>query len=507
MITLEAAPQLKKEVDVLVVGVPDHPENVEGWQAFAESFHPQLTDWIKTKDVKQERNQLTKFPAFQKENYARVYFIGVGRQKDLQENDLRELFAVIGKALRKDRMRSVAVWTAPFTNDALTCEDVGFLAAEGIVLGGYQYEGFKTSSNEIDVELESLVILTEADAQEVKAAAEVGLIHAHAVNEARTLVNMPPNLLTASKLADYARELAENYDLEVEILGKAEIEELGMGAFLAVNQGSEEEPQLIVLKYQATDQWEEVIGLVGKGITYDTGGYSLKPRDGMVGMKGDMGGAAAVLGAMRIIGETRPKQNVIAVIASTDNMISGRAFKPDDVITSLSGKTIEVLNTDAEGRLVLADAVTYAKQSGADYVIDVATLTGGVIVALGHDKTGTLSNNDEFYKQFEEAAQETGEFVWRLPLTESDKKRIRKSDIADLNNSPGRDGHMIFGGGFVGEFAEDTPWIHLDIAGTSDASSAHSLGPKGGTGVMVRTLATLVERLGAANAEETETDE
>lgn len=306
---------------------------------------------------------------------------------------------------------------------------------------------------------------------------------------------MPPNLLTATEMANYARKLAEKYDFEIEVLGKKEMEEQGMGAILAVNKGSVEEPQLIVLKYTGTDQWEDVVGLVGKGITYDTGGYSLKPRDGMVGMKGDMGGAAAVLGAMTIIGETRPAKNVIAVIASTDNMVSGEAFKPDDVITSLSGKTIEVLNTDAEGRLVLADAVTYAKQSGADYLVDVATLTGGVIIALGNDKTGALTNDEAFFEEFMHAATETGEFVWRLPLTESDKKRIRKSNVADLNNSPGRDGHMIFGGGFVGEFAEDTPWIHLDIAGTSDASTAHDLGPKGATGVMVRTLATLIERM------------
>ena len=266
-----------------------------------------------------------------------------------------------------------------------------------------------------------------------------------------------------------------------------------MGGILSVNKGSVEEPRLITIKYQGKPNWEDVIGFVGKGVTYDTGGYSLKPREGMVGMKGDMGGAAAVLGAMQIIGEMRPKQNVVAVIGSTDNMVSGEAFKPDDVITMYNGKTVEVLNTDAEGRLVLADATTYAKQQGANYLIDVATLTGGVIVALGKDKTGSLTNNEEFFEEFMGAAIETGEFVWRLPLTESDKKRIRKSDVADLNNSPGRDGHMIFGGGFVGEFAEETPWIHLDIAGTSDADAPHVLGPKGGTGVMVRTLASLVE--------------
>ncbi|AXH99689.1 leucyl aminopeptidase [Sporosarcina sp. PTS2304] len=502
MITVEASSTLQQqEVELLVIGIPDHPENVKEWETVVEAFHPSLPEWIKSGDIKQEFNQLTKMPALTKRSFKRVYFVGIGKQDQLSDVQLRELFATVGKQLHADRIRSVAVWTAPFCNEELTCADIAHIASEGISMGSYEYEGFRTSSNEVDVPLELVRFITHANEQEVIAAGNIGMIHAHAVNEARTLVNVPPNLLTPTKMADYARELAKSYDFEIDVLGKAEMEELGMGAILAVNQGSVEEPQLIVLKYQATDQWEDVIGLVGKGVTYDTGGYSLKPREGMIGMKGDMGGAAAVLGAMCIIGESRPKKNVIAVIASTDNMISGTAFKPDDVITSLSGKTIEVLNTDAEGRLVLADAVTYAKQAGAEYLIDVATLTGGVIVALGNDKTGTLTNDQDFYKQFEKAAEETGEFIWQLPLTENDKKRIRKSPVADLNNSPGRDGHMIFGGGFVGEFAENTPWIHLDIAGTSDASSPHVLGPKGATGVMVRTLATFVERLAATDQE------
>lgn len=479
----------------LVIGVPEHPENINGWEAFAHSFSPLLMEWVKSGDVSTEFKKVVKMPALSAGQYERVLFVGVGPSKQLTVDRLRQLFATVGRDLKSAKASTVAVWTAPFTSDELTCEDVVFAAAEGIGMGSYQFNGYRTDSNEKDVTLEEIAFLTDAEEEDLKAAFEVGQAYATAVNEARTLVNMPPNMLTATKMADYAKELAASYDFEIDVLGKQEMEELGMGAILAVNKGSVEEPRLIVMKYAGTEQWEDVVGLVGKGVTYDTGGYSLKPRDGMVGMKGDMGGAAAVLGAMRIIGELRPAKNVIAVIGATDNMISGEALKPDDVITSLSGKTIEVLNTDAEGRLVLADAVTYALQSGANYIIDVATLTGGVIVALGNDKTGALTNNEDFFEEFMQASLETGEFVWRLPLTENDKKRIRKSDVADLNNSPGRDGHMIFGGGFVGEFAGDTPWIHLDIAGTSDASAAHDLGPKGATGVMVRTLATIVERM------------
>ena len=489
----------KVETDVLIIGVPEHPENTLGWNDFVSSFSDRLPEWVKTGDVKTDYKEIVKLPAIHESGFNRVLFIGLGKKKNLTDDRLRSVFAAIGKELSSMKASSIAIWATPFTNEKITAEDAVFIAAEGLGLGLYTFLNYKTDSNERDFAIEEVTFLADADVDELKAAFDVGSIHADAVNAARNLVNTPPNILTATEMANHARRLAEKYNFEIEVLGKKEMEEQGMGAILAVNKGSVEEPKLIVLKYAATDTWEDVVGLVGKGVTYDTGGYSLKPRDGMVGMKGDMGGAAAVLGAMQIIGETRPAKNVIAVIAATDNMVSGDAFKPDDVITSLSGKTIEVLNTDAEGRLVLADAVTYAKQSGADYLIDVATLTGGVIVALGMDKTGALTNDEAFFEEFMYAATETGEFVWRLPLTESDKKRLRKSDVADLNNSPGRDGHMIFGGGFIGEFVGDTPWIHLDIAGTSGASGAHDLGPKGATGVMVRTLATLVERMASDN--------
>jgi leucyl aminopeptidase len=481
--------------ETLVVAVSKNVENISNWSDFLESFGSHITDWIKSGDISSELKKVVKVPVAGKDGVKRILFVGIGDRKQLTQDKLRQVFGLVGKELLSSKPESLAIWIPSFANESILDADIAYLAAEGIGMGSFTFEGYKTTSNVPDYYLPAIELLTQEESDEVVSYFEIGSIYADAVNEARILVNTPGNVLTSTQLGEYARELGNTYDFETEILGKKEIEELGMGALLAVNQGSVEEPRLIVLKYQATEEWEDVVALVGKGITFDTGGYSIKTKTGIVGMKGDMGGAAAVLGAMQIIGELRPNKNVIAVIASTDNMISGNAFKPDDVITSMSGKTIEILNTDAEGRLVLADAVTYAKQQGANYIVDVATLTGGVITALGYDKTGALTNDEAFFETFMESSIETGEFTWRLPLTENDKKRIRKSDVADLNNSPGGDGHMIFGGGFVGEFVEDTPWIHLDIAGTSDTKSAHDLGPKGGTGVMVRTLATLIERL------------
>ncbi|MEK4230459.1 leucyl aminopeptidase [Solibacillus sp. FSL H8-0538] len=486
--------------ETLIIGVQKHRGQMKNWDAFSVFSGEAVDAWLRTGEISADRKKIMKLPyAGTNKHIKRILFVGLGERKTLTEDELRETFGLVGMQLKSLKASDATIWLESFTTDAIKESDVAFLAAEGTGLGFYTVPNYKTTSNDVDTYFETIHFVTEADIDEVAASFEVGRIYADAVNEARSLVNLPPNMLTATDIADYATALAKQYDFDIEVLDRAQLQELGMGGILSVNLGSTQEPRLITIKYQARDNWEDVIGLVGKGVTYDTGGYSIKTKTGMVGMKGDMGGAAAILGAMKIIGETRPNQNVVAVIGSTDNMISGDAFKPDDVITMYNGKTVEVLNTDAEGRLVLADATTYAKQQGANYLIDVATLTGGVITALGFDKTGALTNNEAFFDSFMEATIETGEFVWRLPLTENDKKRIRKSTVADLNNSPGSDGHMIFAGGFVGEFAEETPWIHLDIAGTSDAQGPHDLGPKGGTGVMVRSIATFIEQLGEEN--------
>lgn len=477
----------------LIVGVYNQPEFSGELKELDQAMGGHLTQLAKEGDISSAAKEITVVHTLGQLSVKRIVFVGLGKAKEAVFNDMKEAFGAAAKQIKQMKLTSFAVAIDTFETDEVPAEDVAHAWAEAFTMATYAFHGYKQSSNERGYEAADVEFITRSDHKEVQTALQVGTAFGNGVNSARTLVNTPGNLLTSTKLAEYALELAKRYDFEAEILDKEEMEHLGMGALLAVNQGSVEPPKMIVLKYAGKEKWEDVIGLVGKGITFDTGGYSLKPKDGIVGMKTDMGGAAAVLGAMEIIGETRPEQNVIACIPSTDNMVSGAAFKPDDVITSMSGKTIEVLNTDAEGRLALADGMTYAKHHGANYLVDVATLTGGVIVALGEDKTGALTNNEAFFEQVLLASAESGEFIWQLPYTEGDKKRVRSSKIADLNNSPGRAGHAIMGGGFVGEFAEGTPWVHLDIAGTATTNKAYDLGPSGATGVMVRTLALMVE--------------
>lgn len=481
--------------EFLVLGVFDQEEKFGPWfQQLDKSLQEQILQLVESGDISAKKKGIAVIHTLGLIGPKRLLFVGLGKKEQLTHDVLREAFGKAFQKMQSYHVPSATVYVDSFLFDDVQRDEIAELLGEAFALSLYSFDGYKQKGEKEKTLLENLTVVAEKNSVAVEEGLNIGYIYGCATNSARTLVNTPSNKLTATDLANYAKDLADKYGFEIEILEKEDMLELGMGAILAVNQGSENPPKLIVLKYKGKSEWKDVIGLVGKGITYDTGGYSLKPKTGMVGMSSDMGGAAAVLGAMEIIGELKPEQNVIAVIPSTDNMIGNKAFKPDDVITSLSGKTIEVTNTDAEGRLVLADAVTYAKQKGADYLIDVATLTGGVIVALGSDKTGAMTNDEELMEKVLEASIETGEMIWRLPITEKDKEKVRSSKVADLDNSPSREGHAIMGGAFIGEFAEDTPWVHLDIAGTSTIKSKHELGPSGATGVMTRTLALVVER-------------
>ncbi|OMP67796.1 leucyl aminopeptidase [Domibacillus epiphyticus] len=482
MFTIKKGSFTESHSDTLIVGIFDKPLKFEGvLNGLDKSFQNRLTDLVKEGDLSAKKSRVAVIPTLGYIPAKRIVFIGLGKEKDVDFHSIHEAVKKAAAQTKECSLESVSLALDSFITENVTASEAAEAIFEAFFLARFQFTGYRTPGNEPEKMLKSIDVWTEADEMEVKAACEVGKAMADGTNTARKLTATPSNMMTASDLADHAMNLANRYGFEIEVLERADMEKIGMGAFLAVAQGSVEPPKMITLKYNPKDVWDDVLTFVGKGVTFDTGGYSIKSKDGIVGMKTDMAGAAAVLGAMEIIGELQPDQPVMAVIAATDNVISGHAFKPDDVITSLSGKTIEVKNTDAEGRLVLADAITYAKQQRAGRIVDVATLTGGVIIALGKDKTGALTNNEPFFEQVLEASHEAGEFIWQLPLTEFDKERIRKSDVADLNNSPGREGHAIMGGGFIGEFAENTPWVHLDIAGSAEMSP----------GVMTRTLAIL----------------
>ncbi|MFC0559516.1 leucyl aminopeptidase [Halalkalibacter alkalisediminis] len=487
MFTILPKFDVSSEHDAVVVGVFNNESFGQDVQTIDDGLKGQLTKLKKAKIKDVEKVYTLGLLHFET-----VYVIGLGKKGECTTETLRENMALVAKQARIDKTKNLGVLVESFVvDDRIDASDVAVLIGEGVALGSYEVEDYKEKTNEVDVSVESVTLYGE-NHETLREAVQLGYTYGMGTNRARKLVNTPGNLLTPTELAEEAVDLAKEHGFEYEVLEKAEMEKLGMGALLAVAAGSDQPPKMIVLKYIGNKESDELIAFVGKGLTFDSGGISIKGRENMHEMKMDMGGAAAVLGAMDIIGHVKPKVNVLAVIPSSENLLNGSALKPGDVIRSLSGKTIEVRNTDAEGRLILADGVTYAKQLGATSLIDVATLTGAVLIALGNCTTGAVTNNEELMEDILEASAETGEWIWQLPNYEPYKQMLRTSDVADLNNAPGRLAGSITAGLFIGEFAGNTPWVHLDIAGTAWQPKATNLGPLGGTGAMARTLAQVV---------------
>jgi leucyl aminopeptidase len=327
-----------------------------------------------------------------------------------------------------------------------------------------------------------------------QAAVERGRILAEAQNFSRDLANEPANLLTPTGLAARARKMASEQGLECEILDQDRMRQLGMGALLGVAQGSAEPPAMIILHYKPAGQRssKDHLGLVGKGVTFDTGGISIKPADGMDQMRYDMAGGAAMLGAMRAIAQLKPAIPVTGIIPTVENMPGSRAQRPGDIVTSLAGKTVEVLNTDAEGRMILIDALTYAQRLGCTHLVDAATLTGSIVVALGHVNVGAFTNNQAFLDKLMAAAKAEGEKMWQMPIDEEYKEAL-KSDFADLHNIGGRPGGSVTAAMFLKDFVNDLPWVHLDIAGTAWLEESKPYMAKGASGVGVRTFVRLAQ--------------
>src|SRR5579862_7444845 len=398
-------------------------------------------------------------------------------------------------ALRYLKARSVKNFAFLVREDGATAETAQALA-EGFVTANFETDKYKTEKKN-GKEIESVSLLGYGDAE--KAAGEKGLaagkIIAEAQNFTRDLVNEPSNKLTPRVLAEKAEAMAKEAGLAVEILDEKKIADLKMGALLSVAQGSVEPPRMIVVTYNPPNAkpGAPVIGLIGKAVTFDTGGISIKPADGMEKMKYDMAGGATMLGAIRALAALKPKVKVICVVPSTENMPGGKAQKPGDIQTAMSGKTIEVLNTDAEGRLILADAITYAKQLGVTHIVDAATLTGAIVVALANINVGVFGSNQEFTDKLLASAKAAGEKMWPMPMDDEYREFI-KGSFADIQNiGSGKGGGSITGAWFIREFAGDTPWIHLDIAGTAWNDDAKPWLAKGPTGVALRTLVHMVQ--------------
>lgn len=356
---------------------------------------------------------------------------------------------------------------------------------KAMILAEYTFENYQTKEDKT-TRIDFIDIFTQYT--EANRCAKRASLFAKNTIAARDLVNEPANMLKPSDLAEKAVSLLDDLNIDIKVYNKNEIEKLGMTAFLSVAKGSTSEPKLIVMNYTGDKKSDEKLALVGKGLTYDSGGYSIKPTDSMITMKSDMAGSAAVIGAMKSIAEAKLKVNVVGIIAACENMISGEAYLPGDLIPSMSGKFIEIVNTDAEGRLTLADAVTYAiKNEQATKIVDIATLTGAVIVALGLDYSGVVCNDEHMFSIVEKASKISNEKIWRLPFDESIKEK-NKSDIADFKNSGGRYAGSSTAGAFIGEFVEEIPWIHIDIAGTSFAEKDQAYCRKGATGYGVELL-------------------
>ncbi|MGC1157097.1 MAG: leucyl aminopeptidase [Acidobacteriaceae bacterium] len=421
----------------------------------------------------------------------RLLIIGLGKAAKLTPHEVRKGAGAAVRFAKPRGLREVAI-VVP-ASDGLDPKLTVRALAEGAVIADYDSDTYHSDRKDRSVQSLQVVAAPSADRPAAEAALREGVIVGESQNFARALVNEPGNRLTPTILGERAAEMCREYGIECRVHSTGQLRELKMGAFISVTQGSDEPPALIVMIYEPKDAPAgPVLGLVGKGITFDTGGISIKPSDSMEKMKYDMAGGAAMIGAMRAIAQLQPRVKVIGIVCAAENMPSGKAYKPGDVEIAMPapgkpGKAIEIINTDAEGRLVLADGLTYAKQLGATHLIDAATLTAAVGVALGLLNAGIFSNDEDTYQRFSDALKVSGERFWRLPL-DDDYRDVIKSSIADIKNTGGRYGGAINAAMFLKEFAEDTPWIHLDIAAVAWSDEAKPWMASGPTGAAMRSI-------------------
>lgn len=423
----------------------------------------------------------------------RLLLIGVGDKKEYEAASVAVLSGTATRVLRKRNAKSFALLPR-IEGDAL---DAARSAIQGVVTSQFELDKYKTKDKNEKAVTNFMLCVDGAKPADLKSGLQQGEIIGDSMNLTRDLANEPPNILTPTEMAKRSQKMAKEVGLTCKILDESQMAKLGMGSLLSVSIGSEQPAKLIVLKYtpkKNTGKKGDMLALVGKGITFDTGGISIKPAEHMDAMKYDMSGGATVIGTMRAIGLLKPTVPVLGIVAAVENMPDGKASRPSDIVTAMTGKTVEILNTDAEGRLVLADAVAYAEKEGATRIVDMATLTGAVIIALGDINTGIMGNDQAFVDEIIECGRSAGEKFWQLPVGKEYSKGI-KSDIADIKNiGPARKAGTIIGAVFIQEFIDKAKWAHLDIAGTAWADDTKAHQAKGPTAVAVRTLLKLVEK-------------
>ena len=426
----------------------------------------------------------------------RILLVGIGKTPEVTRSALRRAAAIAAKRARGLGTKRFTLAVAKEARGSLGAAELAQVLIEGVAQGSWQFTELKKQPEDPKPEIESVELAFDsADKEEAEAGRRIGDAISAGYLFTRNLQMQPGNVCTPSYLAEQARTLATTHGFGVTILDKAQIKKEGMGALLAVAQGSAEEPRFIVLEYQGGSG--APVALIGKGVTFDSGGISIKPAANMEDMKFDKSGATAVLGAFEVLGRLKPKINVIGLIPATENLPSGTAVKPGDVVKSHLGKSIEIINTDAEGRLILCDALSYVRRYKPVAVIDAATLTGAVVVALGHHAIGMLGNDEALLAEVRDAGERAGERCWPLPLWD-EYRELLKSDVADVKNSGGRAAGTIAGGWFLREFVDGFPWVHLDIAGTAYLEGEGASHAKGPTAVGVRLFTEfLLKRAGA----------
>ena len=425
----------------------------------------------------------------------RLLLVGVGEAGDYKGAQVSQMSGTAVRSLRSKNAKSIAVVPRP----SIDAGEAARTAVEGAYIALFDPDKYRTVDKE-EKKIDRLVVVIEsADEAILQRGVKAGSIVGESVNFTRDLANEPGAYMTPTDMAERARDIANEFELSIDVLDEARMEQEGMGSLLSVSHGSDQPAKLIILKYTPANppaNNDELLAFVGKGVTFDSGGISLKPGENMELMKYDMTGGATVMGAMRAIAQLKPPIPILGVAPCTENLPSGKATKPGDVVKAMTGKTIEVINTDAEGRLILADAIAYAKKLGATTVIDMATLTGAVSIALGDVNAAVLGTDQELIDEIITAGREVGEKFWQLPLDKEYSKQI-KSDIADIKNVGGRKAGTITAAAFLKEFADGLSWAHLDIAGTAWGDDAKPYRSKGPTGIAVRTLLRIVDRASA----------